>query len=92
MAAPDAKKTATLLIASLGKPKGMMGMGMGKKMESVEEDSMEIEPNLAEEAFKSACQDVLDAIKADAIDKFCSAMKDAIRACEDMEAPEDEED
>ena len=88
MAAPDAKKTATLLIASLGKPKGMMGMG--KKMESVEEDSMEIEPNLAEEAFKSACQDVLDAVKADNIDKFCSSMKDAIRACEDMEAPEDE--
>lgn len=89
MAAPDPKKTATLLIASLGKPKGM-GMGHGMKVESAEEESTEVEPNLAEEAFKSACRDVLDAIKSDNEEKFCSAMKDCIRASEDMEAPEDE--
>lgn len=83
----DPKHTAALLIASLGKPKGMM---MGKKFESAEEDSMEVEPNLAEEAFQSASQDLLDAIKSDNLSKFSSALRDAIRACEDSEAPEDD--
>jgi hypothetical protein len=81
------KHTASLLIAALGKP---MGMRHGMKMESPEEDSTEVEPNLAEEAFKSACRDTFDAIKADSFEKFCSSLSDVLRAHEDVEAPEDD--
>lgn len=90
----DPHKTATLLIAALGKTKGGMGMGMGKmhglKLESPEEHSGEQEPDLAMEALKSASQDALTAIKADDAEAFAKAMLDVVKACEDCAAPEDD--